>query len=163
MAMHPYHLALRIKARLEHTKRYHDADPTHFRDLDTLITLIGVGLGLTPYVVDPENLVMGIASVVGGASAGYLATLVRRLRVRERRKLLLAPALSEIEALELEHPQVLRTLASRLGNRVSYNKRLATELSRYHELLRDPDRYWRLLAALLRRLELTEPAPALAT
>lgn len=163
MATHPYHLALRIKARLPRTKTYSDADPAHFRELDTLLTLVGLGLGLVPYAMNPDDLFTAIASVIAGAAIGYLATLYRRLRVREKRRHLLAPALAEIEALEQEHPQVLRTLASRLGNRVSHDKRLATELARYHELLRDPDRYWALLEALVRRLELTEGRPALAT
>lgn len=162
MAMHPYHLALRIKTRLAQTRIYVDADPIHFRETDTLITLIGVGAGLVPYLLDPDDLFTAIASVVGGAAAGYLGTLYRRLRVRDRRRDLLAPALAEIEALEQEHPQVLRTLASRLGNRVSHDPRLAAELARYHELLRDPERYWRLLEDLLRRLELSENQPMLA-
>lgn len=163
MATHPYHLALRIKARLPQTKVYFDADPAHFRELDTLLTLVGLGVGLVPYALDPDDLFTAISSVVAGAAIGYLATLWRRARVRERRKLLLAPALAEIEALEREHPQVLRTLSARLGKRVSHDKRLAGELARYHELLRDPDRYFALLEALVRRLELTEGEPALAT
>ncbi|MEQ1439184.1 hypothetical protein AAG565_07455 [Fontimonas sp. SYSU GA230001] len=162
MAMHPYHLALRIKARLPQTRAYYETDPLHFRESDTLITLVGVGAGLVPYVIDPDNLVAGIGSVIAGAAAGYLGTLYRRLRVRDRRKSLLAPALAEIAELEKEHPQVLRTLSSRLGSRVSHDKRLAGELARYHELLQAPERYCALLDALISRLELVEDEPALA-
>lgn len=164
MAMHPYHLALRIKGRLPQTRLYHDADPFHFRETDTLITLAGVGLGLVPYLADPSNLVTDIASLIAGAAAGYLGTLYRRLRIRDRRKDLLAPALAEIAELEREHPQVLRTLSSRLGSRFSHDKRLAGELARYHELLQAPDRYWALLDALINRLELVgDSEPAMAT
>lgn len=164
MAMHPYHLALRIKGRLPQTKLYHDADPFHFRESDTLITLVGLGAGLVPYVLDPDSLVTAIGSVIAGAAAGYLGTLYRRVRIRERRKNLLAPALAEIAELERDHPQVLRTLSSRLGSRFSNDKRLSSELARYHELLRAPDRYWALLDALISRLELVEGnEPALAT
>lgn len=164
MAMHPYHLALRIKGRLPQTRLYHDADPFHFRESDTLITLVGLGLGLVPYVLDPDDLVTAIGSVIAGAAAGYLGTLYRRIRIRERRKNLRAPALAEIAELERDHPQVLRTLSSRLGSRFSHDKRLSSELARYHELLREPDRYWALLNALITRLELVESdEPALAT
>jgi len=163
MAMHPYHLALRIKTRMPATKRYYDADPFHFRESDTLITLVGLGLGLVPYVLNPEDLITAIASLIAGATAGYLGTLYRRLRVRDKRKTLLAPALAEIQELETDHPQVLRTLASRLGNRVSYDKYLSRELARYHELLQEPDRYFALLDALIKRLEHVEGEAALAT
>ncbi|MFA5941738.1 MAG: hypothetical protein WC809_20505 [Sinimarinibacterium sp.] len=164
MAMHPYHLALRIKGRLPQTKLYYDADPVHFRESDTLITLLGLGLGVVPYVLDPDDLVTAIGSVIAGAAAGYLGTLYRRLRVRDARKSRLAPALAEIAELERDHPQVLRTLSSRLGSRFSHDKRLAGELARYHVLLQAPERYWALLDALINRLELVEDRePAMAT
>lgn len=164
MAMHPYHLALRIKGQLPKTKAYFDVDPFHFRETDTLITLAGVGLGLIPYALNPGELFVAIGSVVAGAAAGYLATMYRRLRLRDRRETLLVPALAEIEELERRHPQVLRTLSSRLGSRFSHDRRLSRELARYHELLRAPDRYYALLEALITRLELVESdAPAMAT
>lgn len=163
MAMHPYHLALRIKGQLPKTKAYYDVDPFHFRETDTLITLAGVGVGLIPYVLNPDELWVAIASVVAGAAAGYLATMYRRLRLRDQREALLAPALAEIEDVEKRHPQVLRTLSSRLGSRFSNDRRLSRELARYHELLRAPDRYYALLDALVARLELEGNEPAMAT
>lgn len=163
MAMHPYHLALRIKARLPHTQRYADADPARFRDLDTLLTLTGLGLGLVPYALDPDALLPAAGSAVAGTAIGYLLTLWRRACARARRQQWLQPALAEIEALERDHPQVLRTLSARLGPWLNAHPRLCRELARYHELLRDPARYFTVLDALIRHLELAGPAPALAS
>ncbi|MDD3761890.1 MAG: hypothetical protein PHP86_01180 [Nevskiales bacterium] len=161
--MHPYHLSLRTKAQMTRTKAYVEADPLHFKDLDVLTVLGGIGFGLVPYLLDPGNMPWVLTGLAGGTGAGYLATVYRRLRVRDRRRGLLGPALQEIIEVEQEHPQLLRTIAERIGIQNLTDRRLQGALKHYPELLRDPDRYWYVLNGLIQHLEHEKQGPVAAT
>ncbi|TJY58192.1 hypothetical protein E4T66_15965 [Sinimarinibacterium sp. CAU 1509] len=160
--MHPYHLALRTQSRLTSTKAYADADPIHFREMDTLISLVGVGIGLIPYVNEPDNFALSVFGLCAGAAGGYLGTVLRRLRVRSRRRHLLAPALAEIAAVEEQQPLVLQALALSLGDRINGDPSLRESLSDYAALVQQPERYWAVLKSLLTRLESREARPLAA-
>ncbi len=151
--MHPYHLALRTQSRLTATKAYADADPIHFREMDTLISLIGVGVGLVPYVLHPDNFALSVFGLCAGAAGGYLGTVLRRLRVRGRRQHLLAPALAEIAEIEAQQPLVLQALALSLGDRIASDTVVTAALAHYDALLKQPEQYWLVLQRLVTRLE----------